>query len=118
MTTMLLTQIAALLGIVAGFGHSWLGETRILIPLYREGNSRVLSSRRNRDVLRLVWHIPSMAWIVIGLFLLLHPEMKMLRWMGTIIYGLSGLANLWAIRRVHLGNVILGAAAILLLLWV
>jgi hypothetical protein len=110
------TLSAAMLGIFAGFGHSWLGETRILILLYREGGSRVLSSRRTRDTIRLVWHIPSMAWIVIGAFLLIHPEMEVLRWLAAIVYGLSGLANLCAIRRVHLGNVVLGAAAVLLLL--
>jgi len=110
------TLFAAALGLFAGFGHSWLGETRILIPLYRESGSRVLASRRTRDTIRLVWHIPSMVWIVIGLFLLLHPELAMLRWLAAIIYGLSALANLCAIRRVHLGNVVLGAATLLLLL--
>lgn len=60
--------IAAVLLMVTAFVHSLLGERRLIGPLLarREG---VLASDLARFVLRLAWHLLSVAWMVLALIL-------------------------------------------------
>jgi hypothetical protein len=54
-----------LLVCVAGL-HSWLGETRILVPLLSLEPRGVLKSGRVRGILRGAWHATSLAWIALA----------------------------------------------------
>lgn len=110
------TIAAAGLGILAALGHSYLGETNLLGPLYREGASSILTRRRARDLIRLVWHLPGAIWALVGLFLLVFPDDAPLRNLAAIIYAVSALVNLAALRKPHIGGIGLAAAALLLVL--
>jgi hypothetical protein len=110
------TLVAAGLAIFSGFGHAFLGETNLLTPLFREGESTMLTRRRARDLLRLVWHLAGAIWILIGLFLLLFPEDQPLRILAIVIFAVSALANFVALRKLHIGCIGLGAASLSLLL--
>lgn len=107
--------IAAVLGIVVAIAHSVLGEKVILGPLYRERTSGLLAARPTRDILRAVFHIPSLAWAGLGIAVLLNRLQSgsdLLPITAAIIFGLSGIGNLAALRRPHPGGLILLAMAI------
>lgn len=116
--TSLFPILSGLLAIAAGFGHSYLGERRILRPLFAEGTP-FLQRRRMRDLLRAVWHLPSLAWIGLG-GLLVHAGVSggpdgALALAAGAIFLLSGLANWAALRSFHIGGVLLVAAGALLI---
>lgn len=62
---------AAVLTIVIGLVHSWLGERRLIGPLLsperRQG--MLVASAFARRVLRFAWHLTSIAWCGIGAIL-------------------------------------------------
>jgi hypothetical protein len=68
--------IAAVLFILLGIAHSYLGERFILIPLFKRGhlpkifNSDLLTER----TLRFAWHLLTVAWFALAV-ILLTPEM-------------------------------------------
>jgi hypothetical protein len=68
--------IAAVLFILLGIAHSYLGERFILIPLFKRGhlpkifNSELLTER----TLRFAWHLLTVAWFALAA-ILLTPEM-------------------------------------------
>jgi hypothetical protein len=109
---------AAALGIAGAIGHSVIGERQILGPLYAGNPGGVLKSRRTRAILRAVFHMPSMAWAVLGLGVLaarLEGGNQLLSIVATILFAGSGIGNLVALRQLHFGGLILlGAAALTL----
>jgi hypothetical protein len=70
-----LLLIAAVLTALIGLAHSWLGERLLLGPLFvPEARSGLLRSRYARRVLRLAWHVTSIAWWTLaGIFAVLAP---------------------------------------------
>jgi hypothetical protein len=68
--------IAAVLFVLLGIAHSYLGERFILIPLFKRGhlpkifNSDLLTER----TLRFAWHLLTVAWFALAA-ILLTPEM-------------------------------------------
>jgi hypothetical protein len=65
---------AAILGIATAIGHSLISERKILGPLYAGNPGGVLKSHRTRAVIRAVFHMPSIAWAVLGIAVLAaHP---------------------------------------------
>lgn len=111
---------SALLGLFAAVAHIYLGERFVLGPMFeaREGN-RVLSNATMRRLLRWVWHLPSFAWAVVAAatlwFGLGRPaEPAFLVAIGVGVYATGALANLWAMRGPHVGNIVLALAAITL----
>ena len=58
---------AAILGIATAIGHSLISERKILGPLYAGNPGGVFKSRRTRAVTRAVFHMPSIAWAVLGI---------------------------------------------------
>lgn len=114
----LLASAAA--GLFAAAGHSYLGERFVLLPLYADGgDNRVLQRPTMRRLLRWVWHLPSFAWATIGAATLWFAiggrgDIATLATLGGGIYLTGALANLWAMRGPHVGNIALGIAAVTL----
>jgi hypothetical protein len=109
---------AAVLGISCAVGHSLISERKLLRPLYAEPRTRLFTARSTRDVTRVVFHIPSMAWVVLGIAVLvarIEGGNQLLSIVAAIIFAGSGIGNLAALRRPHSGGLLmLGAAALTL----
>lgn len=105
---------AAVLGLITAVGHSLLSERKILQPLLPGPRTGVLASRGMRDIIRLVFHIPSMVWATLALALVaarLDGGNELLSTVAAVIFAASGIGNLVATRRPHIGGLmILGAA--------
>jgi hypothetical protein len=117
--TIALAAGAAALGIAGAIGHSLISERRILRPLYAEPRTGLLAARSVRAIIRAVFHMPSMAWAVLGLGVLaarIEGGNPLLGIVAAIIFAGSGIGNLAALRRPHFGGLILlGAAALTLI---
>ena len=61
---------AAILGIACAIGHSLISERKFLRPLHAEPRTGPFAARSMRDITRVVFHIPSMAWAVLGIAVL------------------------------------------------
>jgi hypothetical protein len=63
--------------VLIGITHSYLGETKILIPMYAHYKLPVLrgSDRTTKTILRFAWHLTSVAWWGLGaiLFVIASP---------------------------------------------
>ncbi|MBX3489803.1 hypothetical protein [Parvibaculum sp.] len=98
---------SGLLGIATGIGHSLLGERNVLRPLFAEDASAVLRKGRMRELLRGVWHLPSLTWIVLGLALVqsgLAGNGSAIAATAGTIFVLSGLANWMVLKSFHIGG--------------
>lgn len=62
---------AVLVLLATGALHSYLGEARILGPLFALPPQGVLKSPRVRGILRGAWHITSLAWLSLAIVLVL-----------------------------------------------
>jgi len=109
---------SALAGLGSAIGHSYLGERYVLRPMYAaRGDNRTLAVASMRRVIRWVWHLPSFAWAQIALttiWLTAQNEVS-LPWFasfGAGIYLTSAAANLYALRSLHVGNILLTLAAL------
>jgi len=119
---------SAFLGVATAAAHSWLSETKILRPLFAEEanrmsegaqSKRVLAPPAMRRLMRAVWHLPSLGWAATGVLTygFVHHGTTPPVWFvvyGVVIYAGAGLANAWALRSLHPGNVLLPLAAALL----
>jgi hypothetical protein len=107
---------AAILSIACAIGHSLISERKFLRPLYAEPRSGVFAARSMRDITRMVFHIPSMAWAVLGMAVLaarIEGGSQLLSIVAAIVFTASGIGNLAALRRPHIGGLLmLGAAAL------
>lgn len=101
----------AVLALVCATGHSALGERRVFGPLYREEQSGLFAVRSTRDVVRAVWHLPSVAWVALGLAVLAArlagDGEPLLSLVAAVVFGVSGMANLIALRKPHFGGLLL-----------
>jgi hypothetical protein len=125
MLTMNLLLIAsALAGFAGAIGHSYLSERFVLRPLLaaREHN-RPLHAPAMRRLMRWIWHLPSFAWAQVAaatLWFAFIPEAidastrTLLAFLGVGIYATSAFFNALALRGPHVGNIILGIAALTL----
>ena len=86
---------AALLTILIGIAHSYLGERYILVRLFRRNDLPKLfgSSEFTIRTLRFAWHVTSVAWwgFAAILVLLAHPPLTPSA-LGTVV-GLTFLAH-------------------------
>jgi hypothetical protein len=108
---------AAILGIATAIGHSLMSERTILGRLYADNPGGVLKSRRTRAVIRAVFHMPSLAWAILGIAVLaarIQGDNPLLSIVAATIFTVSGIGNLAALRRPFLGLMLLGAAALTL----
>lgn len=109
---------SALAGLGSAIGHSYLGERFVLRPLYAtRGDNRTLANAATRRVIRWVWHLPSFAWAQVALttiWLAMQHEVS-LPWFasfGAGVYFTSAIANLYALRSLHVGNILLTIAGL------
>lgn len=109
-----LPAIIAALSLITAVGHSWLGEARIFGPLYAENNKGILARKATRDVIRVVWHLSSIAWVTFGIALLtaVGPQVS-LHMAAAAMFAVSGFGNLLSMRRAHIGGLMLLSAAAL-----
>lgn len=112
--------VSATLAFFAAAAHSYLGERYVLAPLFAaRPQPVVLAAAPIRRVIRAVWHLPSMTWAVLAALVLrasaatLDPAMAATT---ALILFLSGLGNLLALRRVHVGWLVLFSSAVCLVL--
>jgi len=109
---------AAALGVACAIGHSLISERKFLRPLYAGPRTDLFASRAMRDITRAVFHIPSIAWAVLGIAVLaarIEGGNLLLSIVAVIIFTASGVGNLAALRRPHIGGLLmLGAAALTL----
>ena len=118
MTIVFATGVA-ILGIATAIGHSVIGERKIFPPLYAGNLQGILKSRATRDVLRVVFHMPSLTWAVLGIAVLvarLDGGNALLSIVAAIVFGVSGIGNLVALRRPHFGGLMLLVATALTLM--
>jgi len=114
-TALLLSSLA---GIATAFGHSFLGEKKLLGPLYHESCAGgVLASSATRRTLRAVFHLPSITWLLTGVltFGFVYHNTTPPIWFaiyGIALYGFSAVGNFWGLRRLHVGNILLTIAAL------
>jgi hypothetical protein len=110
---------SALAGLGSAIGHSYLTERFLLRPMYAaRGDNPVLAIASMRRVIRWVMHLPSFAWAQVALTTLWlalsgpSDALTAFAYFGAGIYLTSALANLWALRRPHVGNILLTVAAL------
>jgi hypothetical protein len=104
----LLVQAAGCLGIAAALVHGYLGETRVFAAARIEPDWA-------RRLLWVVWHCGVVAWIAVGILLMLLPTIGSDEARGAIIaasaavFGAGVVGNAWASRGRHFGWVWLSA---------
>lgn len=109
---------SALAGLGSAFGHSYLSERYILRPMYAaRGDNRVLANAANWRVTVAMYHFISFAWVTMALatlWLMLarpsHDAAILVAMIGGAFYFASALVNLWALRRPHIGSILLTIA--------
>jgi hypothetical protein len=112
--TIIFAGAAGLLGLATAIGHSLLSERLILRPLEQDSHVRQLLRRSTRRVMRLVFHLPSAAWAVLGVAVVaarLSGGNGLLSLVAALLFAISGIGNLTALRRLHFGGLMLVAAA-------
>ncbi len=120
--------ISAAAGFVSAAGHSFLSEKFILAPMFRaRGDNPALAAAPMRRVIRWVNHLPSLAWAQVAAATVwfaagapgsedwARAALPAFAIFGAGIYLTAAIVNAYALRRVHLGNVLLTAAGAALL---
>lgn len=108
--------IVAVLGIIVAIAHSVLSERVLLGPLYRERSDGMLAKKAMRDIIRAVFHMPSLAWAGLAVAVLVNRFQDgndLLPIAAAIIFAISDAGNLLALKRPHPGGIILLAMAAL-----
>jgi len=102
--------IAALLTIIIGVVHSWLGEVRLIGPLLAPDKRRGMLAKSTfaRQTLRFAWHLTTIAWwgfaaVLVG-FALSVPAYSTHMVLGVIAvtFLMTGLITLVTSRGRHL----------------
>ena len=107
-------QCAGVLAIVAAAIHGVLTETKVFPRV-------TIEPERLRTLFRLVWQIPTVAWIACGVLLIAAPSMESdtaRHWMVVtfaLLFAFSALGNAWGARGKHYGWMMLSAVAVLAL---
>jgi hypothetical protein len=104
----LLVQAAGVLGIAVALLHGYLGETKVFAKARIEPEGA-------RRLVRVVWHCSVVAWMAMGVLLILVPFLGSERARYCIIaasvatFGSAAIANAWATRGRHFGWAALAA---------
>jgi uncharacterized membrane protein SirB2 len=107
-----LLQCSGLLAIAAAATHGVLTETKVFPRV-------TIEPQRLRTLFRLVWQIPTVAWIAAGVLLIAAPSIgseSARHWMVVTfacLFIFSALGNAWGTRGKHFGWIVLGAVAAL-----
>lgn len=108
------SAIAAILAVSVAIAHSVLSETIILSPLFREPARGVLQTSAGRNIVRAVFHMPSVAWAALGIGVCINRQQggpDLIAQVAVIVFAASAIANLVALRRPHPGGLLLLVAA-------
>ena len=119
---MLILSLAAGLAMITAVAHSVLSERKFLGPLRQEANvGGVLDSPTSKRLTSAMFHLPSLCWIGMAISMLLLDPMDtgvretMMIYAG--IYAVSGIGNLWCLKRLHPGGILLLSTSALILLF-
>ena len=116
-------QLAALLFVILGVAHSWLGERYLLQRLFRRSDQlpKLLGSTDfTKNTLRFVWHLTTLLGLGFALLLLQLAEHASAAATATIIGGVAiggALLALVFTRGRHLSWILFLAAGALCLAW-
>ena len=108
----ILLQAAGLVAIAAALIHGVLSETKVFPRV-------TIEPQRLRTLFRLVWQIPTIAWIAGGVLLIAAPSMASepaRHWIIitlAVVFALSALGNAWGTGGRHFGWMVLGAVVVL-----
>jgi hypothetical protein len=108
----ILLQGAGVLAIVVAVIHGVLTETRVFPRV-------TIEPERLRTLFRLVWQIPTAAWIACGVLLIAAPSFASdtaRHWMVVtfaVLFAFSAFGNAWGTRGKHFGWMLLSAVAAL-----
>jgi len=106
----ILLQAAGVVAIIAALIHGVLSETRIFPRV-------TIEPQRLRALFRLVWQVPTVAWIAGGVLLIATPSMQSeaaRHWIVVTfaaVLAFSALGNAVGTRGKHFGWMVLGVAA-------
>ena len=106
----LLLQCSGLIAIAAALIHGVLSETKVFPRV-------TIEPRRLRTLFRLVWQIPTVAWIAGGVLLIAAPGMAApiaRHWIVVALaclFAFSAIGNAIGTRGRHFGWIVLGAVA-------
>ncbi|MEQ1493851.1 MAG: hypothetical protein ABL871_03310 [Terricaulis sp.] len=116
--------VSAIAGFGSAIGHSYLSERFVLGPLLAApGDNRIWRSPSNHRLMRAMWHLPSFAWAQVAAatlwiaFSSVTPDAQataVLVFFGVGAYGLSAAINAFCMQKPHVGNILLGVAALTL----
>jgi hypothetical protein len=114
--------LAGCLLVLLGIAHSWLGERALLIPLLKRSDLPKLFGDEfyTRRILRLAWHLTSLAWIAMGaVFIFLSPSRpdssaRVVAQSFSVVFLLSTFFSIWAAHGRHLSWPIFLAISVLL----
>src|ERR1700734_3931762 len=105
-----LLQCSGLLAIAAALTHGVLTETKVFPQV-------TIEPQRLRTLFRLVWQIPTVAWIACGVLLIAAPGMASpgaRHWIVVTfacVFAFSAIGNAVGTRGRHFGWMVLGAVA-------
>ena len=88
-------NIAALLLVLVGIAHSYLGERYILIRLFRSENLPKLfgGTQFTTRTLRFAWHVTSIAWLGFSAILIHLSHGAISRQVVAMVVGITFLAT-------------------------
>ena len=104
------SAIAAGLAVIVALAHSVISERVILRPLFRQPAQGIFDTAPGRDIVRAIFHMPSVAWAALGLgvwFNRLQDGPDLIAVIAMIVFASSAVGNLGALRRPHPGGVLL-----------
>jgi hypothetical protein len=106
----ILLQISGALAIVAALIHGVLAETKVFPRV-------TIEPRRLRTLFRMVWQVPTVAWVTGGVLLIAAPTMASAaarHWivvMLAVLFAFSAIGNAVGTGGKHFGWIVLGAVA-------
>jgi len=110
----ILLQLSGALAIVVALIHGVLTETKVFPRV-------TIEPARLRTLFRLVWQIPTVAWIACGVLLIAAPSFASdtaRHWMVVafaVLFAFSAFGNAWGTRGKHFGWTLLAAVTVLAL---
>ncbi|MDP5136608.1 hypothetical protein ORJ04_11690 [Rheinheimera baltica] len=110
--------VAALLLVLCGCAHSYLGERYILIRLFKRDNVPHLfgSDHFTKATLRFAWHITTLAWFGFAALLVLLPDSTPVLLTVSIVAALSGMFAAYFTKGKHLSWLVFFVVSVLTLL--
>jgi hypothetical protein len=106
--------------VLIGLAHSYLGEAKILMPMYAQYKLPVLrgSDRATKNVMRFAWHLTSVAWWGLGaiLFVIASPAPNPLACILRVIsitFAIHAIVTAASSRGRHYAWIVFTAIAVL-----